>query len=78
MSQQPENKPPAASKTVQTCTIIFLVIGIAVFNVVAPKLFPPPPEGGMNWTQVMWAGIVGGLSALVGAGIGKLIETARK
>jgi hypothetical protein len=78
MSQQPENKPPATSKIVQTSMIFFLVVGIAVFQVVGPNLFPTPPGGGMNWERVMWAGIVGGLSALIGAGIGKLIENARK
>jgi hypothetical protein len=75
---QPDKNAPQTNKIVQTCSILFLVIGIVVFQFVGPQLFPTPPGGGMNWTRVMWAGIVGGVSALIGAGIGKLIDSARK
>jgi hypothetical protein len=73
-----EEKKPTPSKTVQICTMIFLALGIGVFQVVAPRLFPTPPGGIFNWERILWAGLVGGVCAGIGAGIGKLIDYLKK
>ena len=70
----PHEKKPSQSKTVQICTVVFLAIGIAGFQAVAPRLLPTPPGGGINMERVLWAGVVGAVCAVVGAGIGKLID----
>jgi hypothetical protein len=50
--------------------LIFALVGGGVFNVLAPRWFSRPPGGGINWDQVMWAGVVGGLCALLGSFVG--------
>jgi hypothetical protein len=72
----PGTKPPA-SKTVQVCALIFVALGIGIFQAVAPSLFPPPPVGGFNFTRFFWAAVVGAVCGGVGAGVGKLIERMR-
>src|SRR5262245_10448746 len=69
MSNPDEKKPPQ-SKTVLICTIVFLAVGIGVFQAVTPTLFPRPPGGGINLERTLWAGIVGAACAVIGAGIG--------
>jgi uncharacterized membrane protein len=73
----PEDKKPPGSKTPQICAIVFLVIGIVVFQVVAPNLFPTPAGGGINWTRSIMAGVVGGACAALGAVVGLLIDKMR-
>ena len=73
-----EDKRPSGSKMPQICAIIFRVIGIAIFQVVAPNLFPTPAGGGINWTRSIMAGVVGGACAALGAIVGLLIDKARK
>ncbi len=64
---------PKATAKVTTCSVLFLAIGVAIFNVFAKKWFPTPPGGGINWEQAMWAGVVGAASAVVGALIGSCL-----
>ena len=78
MNEPEKPPPPAQSKIVQICTIVCLAIGIGVFQVVAPRFFPTPPGGGFNYERILAAGGVGLVSALIGAGIGTLIEKLRK
>jgi hypothetical protein len=75
---QPEPDKPKQSPIVQGCAIAFLVVGIVGFQVVAPKLFPTPPGGGINFERTLWAGVVGAVAAVIGAGVGKLIEAVVK
>jgi hypothetical protein len=76
MSSDPQK--PAPSKTVQTWSLIFLVIGVVGFQSVAPTLFPRQPGDGINMTRVLAAGVVGGGFAMVGGLVGTLIDRARK
>jgi len=71
-----EDKKPLMSKTVQMCSFVFLLIGFGVFQALAPSFFPAQP-GGINFEQTMWAGIVGGVSGMIGFGIGKVIVRLR-
>jgi hypothetical protein len=57
---------------------VFVAIGIVGFQIVGSTWFPTPPGGGMNWTRVAVAGLVGAGSALIGFAIGKLIESMMK
>jgi hypothetical protein len=75
---EPGEKKPQQSRAVVVCTIVFVVAGIAIFQAVAPRFFPPPPEGGLDMQRTLWAGIVGAVCGGVGAGVGKLIDVMRK
>lgn len=74
----PEDTKPPPSRTTQICAIVFVVVGLAVFETLASDHFPAPREGGLNWDRVLWAAIVGGISGGIGAGVGKLIERMRR
>jgi len=74
----PKKKKPSTSKTVQICVLVFVVIGVVGFQVVAPSLYPAPPGGGFNMERVMAAAVVGGLFAAIGGGVGTLIDRFRK
>ncbi|MCI0380386.1 MAG: hypothetical protein L0215_22605 [Gemmataceae bacterium] len=65
---------PGESKTISVCAIIFVVIGIVIFQIFGKQWFPDPPDGGFAWQRVMWSGIVGAVSALIGAGVGIVID----
>lgn len=71
----PHDKKPSQSRAVQICTLLFLVFGIAGFQVLAPSMFPPQRGGGFDVNRMLWAGIVAGACAGIGAGIGKLIDS---
>lgn len=75
--QDPDPRPQQ-SKTVSLCVIVCVVIGIVGFQILAPQFFPPRPEGGFDWQRVLWAGLVGGASAVLGAALGKVIEMITK
>lgn len=77
MSSPDEKKPPQ-SRMVRICSLVFVVIGVVAYEVVAPRLFPKPHGGGINTDQVLGAAIVGGFSAALGGSIGKLIDSLRK
>jgi hypothetical protein len=74
----PDAKKPQQSRAVVVCTIVFVVAGIVIFQLVAPRFFPPPPDGGLDMQRTLWAGIVGAVCGGVGAGVGKLIDVLRK
>jgi hypothetical protein len=69
---------PQASKIAQFCTIGFVAVGLVVYMAVASKLFPAPPGGGINFTRILGAAVVGGVCGGVGGAVGKLIESARR
>lgn len=62
----------------QICMLVFLAAGIVGFQAAAPSLFPQPAGAGFNTQRMLWAGIVGGICAGIGAAIGKLIDSLRK
>jgi uncharacterized membrane protein len=68
---------PQASKAVQFSTIGSIILGIAIYQAVAPKWFPIPPGGGFNFTRILVAGLVGGVFAVMGAAVGKLVDGLR-
>jgi hypothetical protein len=69
---------PQASKAVQFSTIGSIILGIAIYEAaVAPKWFPMPPGGGFNFTRIQVAGLVGGVFAVMGAAVGKLVDGLR-
>jgi hypothetical protein len=75
----PEEKPkPPQSKTVQICSVVFIALGIGIFQAVAPQLFPTPPGGGFNMMRIVAAGVVGAVCAVIGAGVGGLIDKLRQ
>jgi hypothetical protein len=74
----PEEKRPERSKTVQTCAMVFGLVGITGFQVLAPTLFPRAPGTGLDLSQMLWAGLVGGGCAALGTVIGHIIESMRK
>lgn len=76
-SSDNKSKPPQ-SKTVQICSIVFVAMGIGIFQVVGPQLFPTPPGGGINLMRILGAGAVGAVCGVIGAGVGVLIDKLRK
>ncbi|MFO0969086.1 MAG: hypothetical protein U0793_26325 [Gemmataceae bacterium] len=70
----PEDPKPPQSRVMSISVLVCVVIGIVAFQILAPRFIPSPPEGGFNWERVLWAGLVGGVSALIGAGVGLIIE----
>lgn len=75
---QPKKTGPAA----QIGALVGIVVAVLASQLVARSLFPPPPGGGFNVNQTLAAagvGAVGGaVGALIGFGIGRLIDKARK
>jgi hypothetical protein len=71
----PKKKPP--SRTVQVCTLAFVVIAVALSQVVGPKLFPQPP-GGFSIMQIVLAAVLGGAGGLIGAMVGMGIDALLK
>jgi hypothetical protein len=53
--------------------VLFMAIGLAVFNVLAPRWFPSHGDG-INWQRVYWSGVVGAVCAVIGAGLGMLMS----
>jgi VIT1/CCC1 family predicted Fe2+/Mn2+ transporter len=66
--QEPKEK---ASQLVQTCSMLFALAGFAVYRTRASSLFGNPIE------RILGAAVVGGVCAMVGYGLGKLIEKIR-
>jgi hypothetical protein len=74
----PEDRKPRQSRTTQICAVVFVLVGLTVFQSLASSPGPAPRGGGLDWDRVQSAGIVGGVCAAVGAGVGKLIERLRR
>lgn len=64
------------SMTVQICMIACVLVGIFVYQMMAPRIFAQD-QGRFNFTRILAAAGVGAASALIGAGIGKLIDRLR-
>ncbi len=73
-----KNVKPAQSKLAQTTSTVFFVVAISIWLAVAPRFFPKKPGGGFDFTRVLAASVVGGIAGGLGAGVGKLIERARR
>jgi hypothetical protein len=71
----PEKKPP--SRTALVCALVFVVVGLAVAQAAGPKLFPQP-AGGFSLMRIVFSGVVGGASALVGVMVGMGIDALLK
>lgn len=74
MNSPREKKPQ--SPTVAICAFLFLVVGIALFESLAPGLFRRQGDG-IDANRALWAGVVGAISAVIGASIGKMIDALR-
>ena len=66
---QPSKKSPNANRF----ALIFTVAGIVGFQAFAPQFFGER-TGGINFSRMIWAGIVGGGAALLGYGLGVLLD----
>ncbi len=69
---------PVPSKLAQTTSTVFIVVAISIWLAVAPRLFPKKPGGGFDFNRVLAAALVGGIAGGLGAGVGKMIERARR
>jgi hypothetical protein len=58
--------------------LVFLVVGVGIYQAVAPGLFPRPEGGGSNVSRILIAAVVGAVCAVPGAGVGGLIDHMRK
>ena len=70
-----ENKKPSQQPlSVRLAGIGAVVLGVLGSVVVGPLLFPNAPGQGYNPARTVCAAVGGGLGALVGWGLGRLIE----
>jgi hypothetical protein len=74
MPNSESNSP--VSGLVRTTSTIFMIVG-ALSCFLFPKILGHPHEG-LDGSRIMIAGAVGAVSALVGAGVGFLIEKLRR
>lgn len=72
ISTPPRRKRPP-NKAAQIGAGVGMIVGIVVFNIVGPKLLPPPEGGGFNWMMVVWTALIGGIAAGFGAIIGAVV-----
>jgi hypothetical protein len=71
MSQKP-------GQLAQTCSTIFLVVGILGFETIGSSLFVDPTDRGYNLTRLAVAGVIGAVSSTVGFALGSVIEAIRR
>ena len=76
--RNPNDKKPQINVTVRLCMLVCVVLGVSCFEVVSGYWFPRRPGEGINVERVLYAALVGGVCAAIGAGIGKLIDNLRK
>ncbi|MDH3591769.1 MAG: hypothetical protein OER88_07820 [Planctomycetota bacterium] len=69
---QPE-KTPRANKAQQAGAVVGIVVGIIGFQ----RFWPEKTEPGFDFMRVVWAALVGGGCAGLGAIIGALIDRRR-
>lgn len=67
-----------AKKTATNYAVRFGVIGTFGFQIFVRLFFERPPGGGIDYFQVVLAGLVGGLSSLLGYLVGKEVAAGRK
>ena len=65
-------------KAASNYAMILGVVGIVGFQIIGRQFFERPPGGGIDFTRVMWAGIVGGAFSGIGYVIGKAVGGHRK
>lgn len=53
------------------------VVGIAIWQLFLVDLFEPPKDGKVNYTRVLFAGLVGAGGALVGSVVGAIITSKK-
>ena len=75
--QNSQTEPPR-TRSAQMGAYAGIALGIVGATLIAPLLFPQVPGHGINWSQVVCAGALGGVGAAIGAGIGSLIGRSRK
>ena len=71
MSADGQKKQPLST---QLAILGAVTLGVLGSVVVGPLLFPKPPGQGFSAAQTMCAGAGGGIGALLGWAIGRLIE----
>jgi hypothetical protein len=57
---------------------LFIIAGIVLFIVVFPDAFGGHSHEGLDANRIIIAGVIGAISAVVGAGVGFLIEKLRR
>ena len=71
----PAAPDPAASgrpSPVQFCTMLFMFIGIAWFNAMAPRWYPS--RGGINMDRVLMSGLVAMVCGTIGGCLGWFVQ----
>jgi hypothetical protein len=51
---------------VPAMAVTFMLVGLAMFNTMAPKWFPTPRDGSINVQRLGWSAVVGAFSAVAG------------
>jgi hypothetical protein len=74
----PNPSGPKHDKVSQAILVACVIITVGIFQGVAPKFWPTPPGGGMNFPRIIGAGIAGGVGAFLGIFVVKLVERFRK
>jgi hypothetical protein len=69
------SKVKSSTPSMSIYSIVFMAIGLAIYNFLAPRWFPSSGRG-FNYEQMMWAGVVGGACALFGAFVGMLLGSS--
>jgi hypothetical protein len=46
--------------------IVCMLVGVGIFNTMAPRWFPTPKDGSMNTQRLAWSAVVGAISAVAG------------
>jgi hypothetical protein len=66
IQQVPSRRRRGSGSGIPVMVLAFMIIGIAFFNTIAHRWFPPPADGGLNIPRLAWSGVVGAFSAVVG------------
>jgi hypothetical protein len=66
-------RPKMNTTSISGFAVAFMVIGLGIFNTLAPRLFPATPGGGINLAQLLAAGAVGAVCAVLGGILGALL-----
>jgi uncharacterized protein YqgC (DUF456 family) len=66
-------KSAPTSRAERVGQVLGLVVAIAAFEIFAAPLFAVPAGGGINFLQVLCAGVAAGLGVLVGYLVGRTI-----
>ncbi len=79
---EPKQPKPKESPVGTICSIVFAIAGFIGYEVFGPPAVEAPASGGIDFGRANHAGmigaIIGAVSAALGYGVGKLIETWRR